>query len=69
MKKVSIQLSLDELQELVELVDNQLFRMKFIDPKIPGAKVKPEKIEAANSAVRILKDAFKAAKGFKSTAA
>ena len=53
----------------MELVDNQLFRMKFIDPKIPGAKVKPEKIEAANSAVRILKDAFKAAKGFKSTAA
>jgi hypothetical protein len=69
MKKVSIQLSMDELQELLELVDNQLFRMKFIDPKIPGPKVKPEKIEAANSAVKVLKDAFKAAKGFKSTAA
>ena len=69
MKKVSIQLSVDELQELLELVDNQLFRMKFIDPKIPGPKVKPEKIEAANSAVKVLKDAFKAAKGFKSNAA
>jgi hypothetical protein len=69
MKKVSVQLSVDELQELLELVDNQLFRMKFIDPKIPGPKVKPEKIDAANSAVKILKDAFKAAKGFKSTGA
>jgi hypothetical protein len=69
MKKVSIQLSLEELQELLELVENQLFRMKFIDPKIPGPKVKPEKVEAANSAVKVLKDAFKAAKGFKSTAA
>jgi hypothetical protein len=69
MKKVSIQLSLDELQELLELVENQLFRMKFIDPKIPGPKVRPEKIDAANSAVKVLKDAFKAAKGFNSTAA
>jgi uncharacterized protein YnzC (UPF0291/DUF896 family) len=69
MKKVSIQLSLEELQELLELVENQLFRMKFIDPKIPGSKVKPEKIEAANSAVKVLKDSFKAAKGFKSSAA
>jgi hypothetical protein len=68
MKNISIQLSVDELQELVELVENQLFRMKFIDPKIPGPKVKPEKIDAANSAVRILKDALSAAKGFKSTA-
>ena len=69
MKKVSIQLSVDELQELLELVENQLFRMKFIDPRIPGPKVKPEKVEAANSAVKILKDAFKTAKGFRSTTA
>jgi hypothetical protein len=69
MKKISIELGVDELQELLELVENQLFRMKFIDPKIPGPKVKPEKIEAANSAVKVLKDAFKAAKGFKTNAA
>jgi ribosome maturation protein Sdo1 len=69
MKKISIQLTLDELQELLELVENQLFRIKFIDPKIPGPRMKAEKIEAANSAVKVLKDAFKSAKGFKSNAA
>ena len=64
MKKLSVQLTLEELQELLELVDNQLFRMKYIDPKIPGHKTNPEKLRAATSAVQALRDTFKTAKGF-----
>ncbi|MBZ5580963.1 MAG: hypothetical protein LAQ30_01935 [Acidobacteriia bacterium] len=69
MKKLSVQLTIEELQELVELVDNQLFRMKYIDPRLPGYRVNAVKVEAATSAVKALKDTFKAAKGFKTNAA
>ena len=69
MKKLSVQFTLEELQELLELVDNQLFRMKFIDSKIPGHKPNPEKLRVASAAVQNLRDAFKTAKGFKSRVA
>ena len=65
MKKLSVQLSLEELQELLELVDSQLFRMKFIDSKMPGHRPNPEKLRLATSAVNILRESFKTAKGFK----
>ena len=65
MSKIAVQLTIEELQELLELVDNQLFRMKFIDPKIPGFKNNPEKLQAANSAVQTLREAFRKGKGFK----
>jgi hypothetical protein len=65
MKKLSVQLTLEELQELLELVDNQLFRVKFIDCKIPGHKANPEKLRIATAAVNTLRESFKAAKGFK----
>jgi hypothetical protein len=68
MTRTSVQLSLEELQALLELVDNQLFRMKYIDPKIPGYKADAAKLRAANSAVDAVREAFKGAKGFKATA-
>jgi hypothetical protein len=69
MKKLSVQFTLEELQALLELVDNQLFRMKYIDSKVPGYKSDPEKLKCATAAVQSLKETFKAAKGFKSRVA
>jgi hypothetical protein len=65
MKKISVSLSLEELQALVTLADNQLFRVKYIDPKMPGYVVQPKQLEVASSAVQILGEALKAAKGVK----
>jgi len=63
MQQVSLKMSVDEVQALLELVDNQLFRMKFIDSKIPGHKGSPEKLQLATAAVSRLKDSFQRAKG------
>lgn len=65
MKKISVSLSLDELQALVTLADNQLFRVKYIDPKMPGYVVKPKELEVASAAVQVLGEALKAAKDAK----
>jgi hypothetical protein len=56
-KKISIQLNPEELKALVTLADNQMFRMKFIDPKIPGYKMTPEVFRAAQSALGLLHEA------------
>ncbi len=65
MKKISVSLSLEELQALVTLADNQLFRVKYIDPKMPGYIVQPKELEVASSAVQVLGEALKAAKDSK----
>jgi len=69
MQEVSVKLTADEIQALLELVDNQLFRMKFIDSKIPGHKNNPEKLHLAISAVSRLKESFQKAKGIKARGA
>jgi hypothetical protein len=63
MKKITVQLSPEELQVLVTLTDNQFFRMKFIDPKMPGYKAQPEKLRTAQSGVQVLKNALNKVKG------
>ena len=65
MQQVSLKMSVDEVQALLELVDNQLFRMKFIDPKIPGHRNNPDKLRLATAAVTRLKESFRTAKGIK----
>ena len=65
MQQISLRMSVDEVQALLELVDNQLFRMKFIDPKIPGHKHNPERLRLATTAVNRLKESFRSAKGIK----
>ncbi len=62
MKKISISLTLEELQALTTLADNQLFRVKYIDPKMPGYSIQPKELEVASSAVQALTEALKAAK-------
>jgi len=67
MERVAVKLSADEMQALLELVENQLFRVKFIDRRIPGYKENPEKLALAAAAVAVLRESFNKAKGFKAT--
>jgi hypothetical protein len=60
--KVRFELSVDELQALVQLAEDQLFRVKFIDPKMPGHKADPDQIHAAEIAVARLKESLAKAK-------
>ena len=65
MQQISLRMSVDEVQALLELVDNQLFRMKFIDPKLPGYREDPDRLRLATAAVNRLKESFQNAKGIK----
>ncbi len=63
MKKISVQFTLEELQAAVTLAANQMFRVKYIDPKMPGYVSKPEELEAYRSALQVLQEALNLAKG------
>jgi hypothetical protein len=63
-KKIALQFSVEELQALVTLSENQFFRLKYIDPKMPGFKANPEHFRSAQSAVGLLADALRKEKGF-----
>jgi hypothetical protein len=59
MKKINVQFTAEELRALLRLSDNQFFRLKYIDPKMPGYKVDPDELRAAQSAVQVLQEALK----------
>ena len=65
MKKIPFYLSAEELQIIVTLADNQLFRMRFIDTKLPGHYDNVEELKAAQAAVAILRDSLQESKGIK----
>jgi hypothetical protein len=65
MKKISIQLTPEELKTVVKLADNQLFRMKFIDPKMPGHYNSVEELKVAQDVVAILREHIPETKSFK----
>lgn len=65
MKKISVELTLPELQAVVSLAEHQLFRVKFIDPKMPGYVSHPEELAISKAAVQVLQDALNNAKGLK----
>ena len=67
MKKITVQLTVEELQALVTLTENQFFRMKFLDPKMPGYKARPDELKAAQSAVAVIRKALDKEKGYKGT--
>ena len=64
MQKINVQLTLDELQALLSMSENQIFRQKFVDPKFPGHKSQPKYLQAAESAMGVLKSALGKEKGF-----
>lgn len=59
MKSLSLNLTVDQVKALVQLSQNQIFRLKFIDPKMPGFKAHPGELEAAQAAVEVLSAALK----------
>ena len=65
MQKIDIKLTLEELQILLSLTANQLFRIQFIDSKFPGHVDHPQELEQARAAVQVLKNAFNVAKGLR----
>jgi len=63
-KKIKIDLSAEELKVLTTLAENQFFRMKYIDPRMPGYTISPETFRASQSATALLSEAMKKERGF-----
>jgi hypothetical protein len=55
--KIDVQLTVDEIRAIVTLTEDQLFRVKFIDPHMPGHRANPDRVQAAESALHRLKAA------------
>jgi hypothetical protein len=58
-QKVRLQLTVEQVKAVTTLLEDQVFRVKFIDPKMPGYKKNPEQVLAAESALAILKESVK----------
>jgi len=58
--KIRFQLSSEQVKAVAAMVEDQLFRVKFIDPKLPGHKSNLEQLHAAESALVILKESLQA---------
>jgi hypothetical protein len=59
MQSIKLSLTLDELKGVLQTVQNQLFHVKYLDPRIPGYKAQPGELEAAESGIRVLVEAIK----------
>jgi len=62
-RKIKLTLDPDELKALTTLAENQLFRMRYVDPKIPGYTITPETFRVAQSTA-LLSEAMKKQRGF-----
>ena len=56
---IPVTFSPDELRAAISMIDDQLFRVKYIDPKLPGHHTDKARLEAAEAALEILKTAGK----------
>jgi len=65
MAKISVEFSMEQLQAIVVLANDQLFRVKYIDPKMPGHVRHPEQLEISKEAVQVAEAALNKAKGIK----
>jgi hypothetical protein len=65
MGNISVEFSLEQLQAAVVLANDQLFRVKYIDPKMPGHVNCPEQLEISKAAVQVMEAALNKAKGIK----
>lgn len=52
-------MSKDEIRAVLSLADDQIFRLKFIDRKIPGYKFDEQKFESGLLGVEVLRHALK----------
>ena len=65
MAKISVEFSLEQLQAIVVLANDQLFRVKYIDPKMRGHVRRPDQLEISKEAVQVAEAALNKAKGIK----
>jgi len=65
MGNICVEFSLEQLQAIVVLANNQLFRVKYIDPKMPGHVNRPEELAISKEAVQVVEAALNKAKGIK----
>lgn len=63
MKKVKIELTVEELLLVTTLLSDQLFRREFIDPKMPGYKGDPSELTMGKELVVRLKSMARDASG------
>jgi hypothetical protein len=59
MRKLAFRMSKDEIRAVLSLADDQIFRLKFIDRKIPGYKFDAQKFESGLSGVEVLRHALR----------
>ena len=59
MKSINVNLTVEQVKALLQIGQNQLFRMKYLDPKMPGYRVHHGEVEAAESAIQALAAALK----------
>ena len=55
-KKPSLELSIEELEVLLPLASDQLFRNEFIDIRFPGFEQNREKIQSAKAVISWIKE-------------
>jgi hypothetical protein len=59
MQTIKLSLTLDEVKAILYTSRNQLFHVKYLDPKFPGYQARVGELEAAESAIRVLELALK----------
>ena len=55
MARIALKLTDEELELLITLASDQLFRREFIDPKMPGYKTHPGELSRAKKLVERLR--------------
>jgi len=53
-----------EVKLLTMMAENELFRMRFVSPRLPGYRVDPDVLRAAQSVTARLTEAMKKQRGF-----
>jgi hypothetical protein len=63
MNKLTVRMARDQMRAVLSLADDQIFRLKFIDRKIPGYKYDAQKLESGVLGVEVLRQALKGEQG------
>ena len=63
MKKLTLELTAEELSALTDMASNQLFRKQFIDPKMPGFVPNHEELGLCKNLVGRLRSALDVQRG------
>ena len=63
MKKLTLELTPEELSALTDMASNQLFRKQFIDPKMPGFVLNHEELGLCKNLVGRLRTAMDLQRG------